>query len=117
MALVDAAVARPEVDQERTAAMGGSFGGYMANWVAGETDRFRCIVTHASIWSLEQFHGTTDHAAWWEREFGSPRRCPSATGTTPPTATWTGSARPCWSSTASATTGCRSARPCGSGPT
>ena len=50
--------------------MGGSFGGYMANWVAGQTDRFRCIVTHASMWSLEQFHGTTDHAAWWEREFG-----------------------------------------------
>ena len=72
MALVDAAEARPEIDRQRTAAMGGSFGGYMANWVAGQTDRFRCIVTHASIWSLEQFHGTTDHAAWWEREFGAP---------------------------------------------
>ena len=76
MALVDAAEARPEVDERRTAAMGGSFGGYMANWVAGQTDRFRCIVTHASIWSLEQFHGTTDHAAWWEREFGSPEAMP-----------------------------------------
>jgi dipeptidyl aminopeptidase/acylaminoacyl peptidase len=40
--------------------------------VAGHTDRFGCIVTHASIWSLRQFHGTTDHAAWWEREFGDP---------------------------------------------
>jgi dipeptidyl aminopeptidase/acylaminoacyl peptidase len=76
MALVDAAVARPEVDERRTAAMGGSFGGYMANWVAGQTDRFRCVITHASIWSLEQFHGTTDHAAWWEREFGSPEAMP-----------------------------------------
>jgi dipeptidyl aminopeptidase/acylaminoacyl peptidase len=76
MTLVDAAEGRPEVDAERTAAMGGSFGGYMANWVAGQTDRFRCIVTHASIWSLEQFHGTTDHAAWWEREFGSPEAMP-----------------------------------------
>jgi dipeptidyl aminopeptidase/acylaminoacyl peptidase len=76
MALVDGCVARPEVDERRTAAMGGSFGGYMANWVAGQTDRFRCIVTHASIWSLEQFHGTTDHAAWWEREFGSPEAMP-----------------------------------------
>jgi dipeptidyl aminopeptidase/acylaminoacyl peptidase len=76
MALVDAAEARPDVDERRTAAMGGSFGGYMANWVAGRTDRFRCIVTHASIWSLEQFHGTTDHAAWWEREFGSPEASP-----------------------------------------
>jgi dipeptidyl aminopeptidase/acylaminoacyl peptidase len=76
MALADAAVARPEVDGRRTAAMGGSFGGYMANWVAGQTDRFRCVITHASIWSLEQFHGTTDHAAWWEREFGSPEAMP-----------------------------------------
>ncbi|MGH3978600.1 MAG: alpha/beta fold hydrolase, partial [Pseudonocardiaceae bacterium] len=76
MALVDAAEARPEIDRQRTAAMGGSFGGYMANWLAGQTDRFRCIVTHASIWSLEQFHGTTDHAAWWEREFGAPETAP-----------------------------------------
>jgi dipeptidyl aminopeptidase/acylaminoacyl peptidase len=74
MAAVDAAVALPEVDASRTAAMGGSFGGYMANWVAGHTRRFRCVVTHAGIWSLEQFRGTTDHASWWEREFGDPDR-------------------------------------------
>ena len=72
MAATDAAVARDDIDAGRTAAMGGSFGGYMANWVAGHTDRFRCIVTHASLWALDQFHGTTDHAAWWEREFGDP---------------------------------------------
>ncbi len=76
LALVDATVARPDVDETRTAAMGGSFGGYMANWVAGHTDRFRCIVTHASLWSLEQFHGTTDNAMWWEREFGPPEADP-----------------------------------------
>jgi len=70
MAAVDAAVARPDIDAERTAAMGGSFGGYMANWVAGHTDRFRCIVTHASLWALDQFHGSTDLGVWWEREFG-----------------------------------------------
>jgi len=70
MAAVDAAVARPDIDAERTAALGGSFGGYMANWVAGHTDRFRCIVTHASLWALDQFHGSTDLGVWWEREFG-----------------------------------------------
>jgi dipeptidyl aminopeptidase/acylaminoacyl peptidase len=74
MAAVDAAVARPDVDETRTAAMGGSFGGYMANWMAGQTGRFRCIVTHASIWALDQFRGTTDFALWWEREFGDPER-------------------------------------------
>jgi dipeptidyl aminopeptidase/acylaminoacyl peptidase len=77
MAATDAAVARPDVDADRTAAMGGSFGGYMANWVAGHTDRFRCLVTHASLWALDQFHGTTDHAAWWEREFGDAYKEPA----------------------------------------
>jgi dipeptidyl aminopeptidase/acylaminoacyl peptidase len=74
MAATDAAVARNDIDGGSTAAMGGSFGGYMANWVAGHTDRFRCLVTHASLWALDQFHGTTDHAAWWEREFGEALR-------------------------------------------
>jgi dipeptidyl aminopeptidase/acylaminoacyl peptidase len=77
MALVDATVARPEIDETRTAALGGSFGGYMANWLAGHTERFRCIVTHASLWSLEQMHGTTDNVMWWEREFGTPEDEPA----------------------------------------
>jgi dipeptidyl aminopeptidase/acylaminoacyl peptidase len=48
--------------------MGGSFGGYMANWIAGHTDRFAAIVTHASLWSLDQFVPTTDDAAFWMGE-------------------------------------------------
>ncbi len=72
MAALDAALARPDLDATRTAAMGGSFGGYMANWIAGSTDRFRAIVTHASLWELRGFHGTTDHGPSWETEFGDP---------------------------------------------
>jgi dipeptidyl aminopeptidase/acylaminoacyl peptidase len=72
IAAVDAALTRPDLDSGRTALMGGSFGGYMANWVAGSTDRFKAIVTHASLWELRGFHGTTDFGAWWEREFGDP---------------------------------------------
>ncbi len=72
MSAVDAAVALPEIDETRTAAMGGSFGGYMANWVATQTDRFAAIVTHASLWHLDSFSGTTDSAFYWEREFGNP---------------------------------------------
>ncbi|RZU32341.1 S9 family peptidase [Blastococcus saxobsidens] len=72
MAAVDAAEQRPEIDASRTAAMGGSFGGYMANWVATQTDRFRAIVTHASLWNLEGFVGTTDAAYYWEKEWGDP---------------------------------------------
>jgi dipeptidyl aminopeptidase/acylaminoacyl peptidase len=68
MAITDVAEARADIDETRTAAMGGSFGGYMANWVAGHTDRFDAIVTHASLWALDQFGPTTDHAFYWERE-------------------------------------------------
>jgi len=68
MAATDAALERADVDPERTAAMGGSFGGYMANWVAGHTDRFRAIVTHASLWALDQFGPTTDASYYWQRE-------------------------------------------------
>ncbi|MBM9469307.1 S9 family peptidase [Nakamurella sp. YIM 132084] len=68
MAMTDAAVARPDIDEQRTAAMGGSFGGYMANWVAGHTDRFRAVVTHASLWALDQFGPTTDASYYWQRE-------------------------------------------------
>ncbi|HET8958547.1 MAG TPA: alpha/beta fold hydrolase [Microcella sp.] len=65
MSITDAVVARDEIDETRTAALGGSFGGYMANWVAGHTDRFDAIVTHASLWALDQFGGTTDNSAYW----------------------------------------------------
>jgi dipeptidyl aminopeptidase/acylaminoacyl peptidase len=68
MAATDAACAHPRVDGDRTAAMGGSFGGYMANWVAGHTDRFDAIVTHASLWALDQFGATTDASYYWIRE-------------------------------------------------
>ncbi|TNC18380.1 S9 family peptidase [Georgenia sp. 311] len=68
MAITDAVEQRPDVDAERTAAMGGSFGGYMANWVAGHTDRFRAVVTHASLWALDAFGPTTDAAWYWGRE-------------------------------------------------
>jgi dipeptidyl aminopeptidase/acylaminoacyl peptidase len=68
LALADAAEARPDVDASRTAAMGGSFGGYLANWIAGHTDRFDAIVSHASLWALDQFGPTTDAAYYWTTE-------------------------------------------------
>jgi dipeptidyl aminopeptidase/acylaminoacyl peptidase len=77
MAAVDAACDHPGVDGDRVAATGGSFGGYLANWIAGHTDRFRCVVTHASLWALEPFHGTTDLGVLWEAQFGDPYLDPS----------------------------------------
>jgi dipeptidyl aminopeptidase/acylaminoacyl peptidase len=79
MAITDAALARPDLDASRTAAMGGSYGGYMSNWVAGHTDRFKAIVTHASVWALDQFQATTDiNDSLWERQLGDPDDAPDA---------------------------------------
>jgi dipeptidyl aminopeptidase/acylaminoacyl peptidase len=72
MAITDAAVARPDIDEARTAMMGGSFGGYMANWMAGHTDRFTAIVSHAGLWFLDQMFGTTDLPSYWRKIFGDP---------------------------------------------
>jgi dipeptidyl aminopeptidase/acylaminoacyl peptidase len=77
MAVADKALERDDVDASRTALLGGSYGGYMANWVAGHTDRFKCIVTHASLWELVGFHGTTDHGPAWEHEMGDVYADPS----------------------------------------
>jgi dipeptidyl aminopeptidase/acylaminoacyl peptidase len=71
MTITDATVARDDVDETRTAVMGGSYGGYMANWIAGRTERFKAIVSHASAWQLDGFV-TSDEAHYLLREFGDP---------------------------------------------
>jgi dipeptidyl aminopeptidase/acylaminoacyl peptidase len=69
MTVTDAVAARPDIDETRTAALGGSFGGYMANWVATHTDRFKAIVSHAGLWQLE-LRLTSDANFFSRREFG-----------------------------------------------
>ena len=61
--LFDAVLERAEIDASRTALLGASFGGFMVNWIAGRTERFDAIVTHAGLWALDQQHRTTDAAA------------------------------------------------------
>ena len=46
------------VDEKRMAAAGGSYGGYMAAWIAGHTDRFRCIINHAGVADLMFQYGS-----------------------------------------------------------
>lgn len=70
MAVTDAVEQRSDVDAARVMAMGGSFGGYMTNWIGTQTQRFKCLITHASILTMAQFTGTTDHPAWWYLEMG-----------------------------------------------
>ena len=76
MAATDAAVARDDIDGSRTAMMGGSYGGYMANWIAGHTDRFKAIVSHAGLWALDQMFGTTDVPHLFHPQFGDPLTAP-----------------------------------------
>lgn len=68
MAVADALEARSDV--EGVAAMGGSFGGYMTNWIGANTDRFAALVTHASLFDLRAFSATTDAPAWWNLVYG-----------------------------------------------
>ncbi len=50
----------PFIDKSREAALGASYGGYMANWVEGHTNRFRCIVSHDGMFNAESAFGTTE---------------------------------------------------------
>ncbi len=70
MAVTDAISKRADVDADRMMAMGGSFGGYMTNWIGTQTQRFKCLITHACVTTMAQFTGTTDHPAWWYLEMG-----------------------------------------------
>ena len=66
-----------QIDGERSCALGGSYGGYMMNWIAGNwPDRFDCLVNHAGIFDLRSFALSTeelwfdqwDHGGpWWKR--------------------------------------------------
>jgi dipeptidyl aminopeptidase/acylaminoacyl peptidase len=48
------------IDKARECALGASYGGYMANWVLGHTDRFKCIVSHDGMFNAESAFGTTE---------------------------------------------------------
>ena len=52
MNVVDYAAAQPFADKDRMAAAGGSYGGYMVNWMLGHTDRFKAFVSHAGVFDL-----------------------------------------------------------------
>jgi dipeptidyl aminopeptidase/acylaminoacyl peptidase len=62
----------PSIDKNREAALGASYGGYMANWLLGHTDRFKCIVSHDGTFNTESAYGTTEELWFPEWEFKSP---------------------------------------------
>ena len=58
------------IDESRQAAIGGSFGGYSVNWIMGNTDRFKCIISHASLFNLTSFYGATEELWFPEWDMG-----------------------------------------------
>jgi len=70
---VDYVVSLGFVDPNRLGAAGGSYGGYLVNWIAGQTDRFRALVSHAGVFNLISMYGSTDELWFPEWEFrGTP---------------------------------------------
>jgi dipeptidyl aminopeptidase/acylaminoacyl peptidase len=50
----------PFIDKSRECALGASYGGYMADWVLGHTNRFKCIVSHDGMFDAESAFGSTE---------------------------------------------------------
>jgi dipeptidyl aminopeptidase/acylaminoacyl peptidase len=68
---VDAAIAKyPFIDGSRMAAAGGSYGGYMVDWIATHTGRFRCLISHAGPWDQFSMYGGTEELWFPEWEMG-----------------------------------------------
>jgi dipeptidyl aminopeptidase/acylaminoacyl peptidase len=68
MATVDYVAAQPWADADRFAAAGGSYGGYMVNWILGHSTRFKALVSHAGVFDLRSMAGETEEVWFpmWE---------------------------------------------------
>ncbi len=70
MAVADQVASLPYVDGERMAASGGSYGGYMVDWILGHSDRFKALVSHAGVYDLRSMAGETEELWFPKWEFG-----------------------------------------------
>jgi len=57
---VDHVIKLGYVDPNRIGAAGGSYGGYMVNWILGHTDRFKALVSHAGVYNLTSMYATEE---------------------------------------------------------
>jgi dipeptidyl aminopeptidase/acylaminoacyl peptidase len=68
---LDSALARnPWMSRTQLGMAGGSFGGYMVNWMLGHTNRFKAAVSHAGVFNLEAMAGATEELWFTDWEFG-----------------------------------------------
>jgi len=69
MAVVDKVESEPWADKNRFVAAGGSYGGYMVNWMLGHTNRFKAFVSHAGVFDLRSMAGETEELWFVNWEF------------------------------------------------
>jgi dipeptidyl aminopeptidase/acylaminoacyl peptidase len=63
----------PWLDGDQVCALGGSYGGYMVNWIAGQwPDRFKCLVSHDGIFDNRTMYYSTEELWFPEWEYGGP---------------------------------------------
>jgi dipeptidyl aminopeptidase/acylaminoacyl peptidase len=70
MKVSDQLAGLPFVDAERMGVMGWSYGGYMAMWMQGHTDRFKCNAAMMGVYDLEAEYGATEELWFPEHDFG-----------------------------------------------
>ena len=75
MSVADYVAKLPYADPDKMAAAGGSYGGYMVDWILGHTQRFKALVSHAGVFDLRSMFGATEelwfplwefHGAPWD---------------------------------------------------
>jgi dipeptidyl aminopeptidase/acylaminoacyl peptidase len=67
---LDVVTRLPFVDSTRMCAAGASYGGYMIYWVAGHTDRFKCLVAHDGVFNTVSMGGSTEEQWFTDWDFG-----------------------------------------------
>lgn len=72
MAVVDSEIAAGHIDGDKMCAGGASYGGYLTDWVATRTDRFKCLISHAGPYNLESQWGATEELFFSDFEHGLP---------------------------------------------
>lgn len=64
---------QPWLDTNNACALGGSYGGFMVNWIAGNwSDQFKCLVNHAGLFDMRMFYNVTEELWFPEQDFGGP---------------------------------------------
>ncbi len=70
MAWADYVEKKPYIDSSRMGVTGGSYGGYMTNWIIGHSNRFSAAVTQRSVSNLISMYGSSDFNWAFQEEFG-----------------------------------------------